>query len=298
MGYHTTVFLLIGIACCASAANQKVTSGDVIVEILGQSGKMKIWRPSSTTQVSDNATDVKPITIFLDSLTEVDQNGNPVGTSGSSKHSFNTFASQDFTFSSIKNGNLPHSNITVSYVDFQSQLSGLNSIVKLTVYIVKEDGEFVLGNDTIEVKKGEVKFSIELSNWSWCGCSKGQVTEVGAFVDVELTVQLHGSQKVTEDTDDDDKGSKKFTFGEGQNMITPKTISIDGSYVTFPTGYPKFALKGNKNSFTFRFEKFTSKALYDPTINAGELEDHDGGASVVASLLTIIVAFFTAFHFI
>ena len=40
------------------------------------------------------------ITVTMDALREVDASGNAVGTSGNPKHTFNTFASQAFSFSS------------------------------------------------------------------------------------------------------------------------------------------------------------------------------------------------------
>ena len=33
-----------------------------------------------------------------------------------------------------------------------------------------------------------------------------------------------------------------------------------------PEGYPKFELKGSKQSYTFRFPKFTDTAFYDPIV--------------------------------
>ena len=33
-----------------------------------------------------------------------------------------------------------------------------------------------------------------------------------------------------------------------------------------PEGYPKLTIQGSKNIFTFRFPKFTTKAVYDPTV--------------------------------
>ena len=60
------------------------------MQILGRSGKMT---------VSNSNLGSSSVTVTMDALREVDTSGNAVGTTGNQKHSFNTFASQDFTFS-------------------------------------------------------------------------------------------------------------------------------------------------------------------------------------------------------
>merc|ERR1719199_1075060 len=58
-----------------------------------------------------------------------------------------------------------------------------------------------------------------------------------------------------------------------------------------PEGYPKFELKGSKQSYTFRFPKFTDTAFYDPIVgfssteaDAEEAEKKDSDNSDGASL--------------
>eukprot|EP00448_Togula_jolla_P020802 CAMPEP_0170588190 /NCGR_PEP_ID=MMETSP0224-20130122/10699_1 /TAXON_ID=285029 /ORGANISM="Togula jolla, Strain CCCM 725" /LENGTH=89 /DNA_ID=CAMNT_0010911893 /DNA_START=87 /DNA_END=352 /DNA_ORIENTATION=- len=79
-------------AMTSTTAETPTTSSPVgvtTVRIQGQSGKFTL---SNSARGSE-----KDIVVTMDALRELDAQGNAVGASGSTKHSLNTFASQDFT---------------------------------------------------------------------------------------------------------------------------------------------------------------------------------------------------------
>jgi len=53
----------------------------------------------------------------------------------------------------------------------------------------------------------------------------------------------------------------------------------DGSNETknMPAGFPKLDTTGSKSTFTFRFEKFEKRVLYDPTVDVAA-DGGDGGS--------------------
>ena len=60
---------------------------------MGHSGKFKVYDAEA------GSNDTNAVTVTMGALREVDANGNAAGTSGSAKHSIQTFASQDFSMS-------------------------------------------------------------------------------------------------------------------------------------------------------------------------------------------------------
>ena len=68
---------------------------------------------------------------------EVSSQGQAVGTTGKVKHSFNSFASQDFQFSDISSGTLQ--SLSVEYFTFTCQLKGLPSTLKVYVSVPNSD---------------------------------------------------------------------------------------------------------------------------------------------------------------
>jgi hypothetical protein len=84
----THVWLALSLPLLAAAEDVLVNSGGVSVHILGQSGKMIL-----SSDEFDSA-----LTVGMDSLFELDAQGNEVGNTGppSGKHSIQTFAAQNF----------------------------------------------------------------------------------------------------------------------------------------------------------------------------------------------------------
>lgn len=116
----------------SSKINVSAQSG-VTFEPLGQSGKFKV--------ISNDTS----IMVTFDNLYELDANGDKVGTSGNVKHSIQTFASQDFTFTDQEDG--IYSNISVSSINFTSTVSDDVGIISVETYIFLEDGTVSTDSD-------------------------------------------------------------------------------------------------------------------------------------------------------
>ena len=62
-----------------------------------------------------------------------------------------------------------------------------------------------------------------------------------------------------------------------------------------PGNYPAFETQGSKQLFVFRFPKFNSKVVYDPTVYPGNADAVSGATPIYSAfplLLTIILAGF------
>lgn len=261
-------FAVISIAfglCIGLVLGQNVTNstgtgpefsyGQVRAKVLGKSGK-----------ITFNTTDAKSrVTIEFDGIQEKDSANNDVGTSGNVKHTFNTFANQDFTYSQPMNGTIY--NVSATCVTFQSQLSGLSSVFKVKLCIIHQDANVTVGNETIELRQGMLKFNFELYNWTFCNgsdCTKGQTNQIGEFIDVTVVIKGSGTAKPT--SANKPKKGDVYELGTNEQLIMSKQVEIDGVWQQMPDGYPKFISQGSKELFTIRIPKFSSKAMYDPVI--------------------------------
>jgi hypothetical protein len=147
------------------------SAGDVYVKVRGQSGKIVIGKSENPDS------DPKSVVVNFDSIQEKDVGDNIVGKSGSAadKHSFNTFANQDFTVGAIEDAT--YQDIAAKMFNFTSTINGAELAVD--VYIFTEGGNITLDGEVTPVKEGNVKFNIMIQNWDFCGsagvdCKKGQ----------------------------------------------------------------------------------------------------------------------------
>jgi len=204
-----------------------------------------------------------------DALREVDADGNAVGTSGSVKHSINTFAPQKFTFAPQEN-DITIGTATATKISFSTPFKGLEAS-KLTVdtYVITRPGHVGTDTETWGVRSGDVKFNLALADWHWCGdgadCNKGQSAQVGAFIDVDVSVKGSKAAKAS-------GGGKSVSLGGGATIELSNKVLVDGAWTTMPEGYPMIVIKGSSTTFTFRFPKFASSALYDPVISSANVE--------------------------
>jgi len=135
----------------------------------------------------------------------------------------------------------------------------------MTTMIIDADGSVTNSaaggtSETLTLKKGDVKFNIEIENWVWCTTLTG-CNGVGAFIDV--VVQVKGTGTTAD-------WSTDGTVGDlgGSTLTLSSTVTVDGATVAMPAGYPLIGGNGNnKNTLTIRFPKFTTSAVYDPVLS-------------------------------
>lgn len=232
------------------------SAAEITTDIVGKSGKIKIYDTNTIGQ------DRNAIMMTMDFLYELDASGKIVGNQGSEKHGTQTFANQQFTFSSVEE--VLYSDLTADHFSFEASIYNAGSI-KVDTYVFKEDGVITTSADeTYDVFAGDFKFSIELIDWKWCNpCSAG---ETGAFVDVGIELKGRNSEPSEDD------------LGGGIPVILSSKILADENVIDMPAGYPKIVSKdsydlngdgvkdGNgrgKKLFIFRFPKEGGADLYD-----------------------------------
>ena len=251
-------------------------------DVLGSSGKFAVSTRHTETVIQ------------IDSLYEIDANGNPVGTSGSSKHSLQTFASQEFVFGSPYEA--PYDTTVggdgigpnASILPFMSTVSDDVGQIDLKTFIFREPGTVTTDGseeETLGVATGDFKWNIKLSDWSFCGvdveCKQGQTQQVGAGVDV--TVEIKGSGNAIESSD-----GRKVELGGGIEVFVSKMLYCDDEWIPMESGYPLFTVQGSKQLWTIRLPKFNSSCTYDPLLNSGAVLAEEAATSSPSLLPSVL----------
>jgi hypothetical protein len=254
------------------AANVDMCVGDVCAKILGQSGKIDFFFDDQTIQVT------------MDSIVEVDSSGNMVGNTGSDKHSFNSFASQEFVFSELYD--TTYQNLSATAVNFTSSLVDATSIFDVQLYLFLEDGVIENHNRSYAVSRGSFKFSYNWDYWPFCTiggsgvtqCTKGGTDQEGAFLDFKII--LKGNSDAAIDTN----GTLLYT--DNSKVYMPKDYYAS-EWEVMPDGYPMEVLQGSKTEVTFRFARFGEALDYDPILNWGTGDIDNSGAASRAPVFAI-----------
>lgn len=225
------------------------------IQVLGQSGKAKITRGANSVQFQ------------VDYISEMDVSGTEVGKQGAleQKHGVNSMATQEFTFTNIIDK--VYKNVSTKEFSFDSSVNAIGKI-KVVVMIMDEDSTVGTETETWKVSAGDIKFNIELFDWSFCDpCADGTAT----YVDVGVEIKGSKQENIANQTID---------LG-GAIMELSNRIVVDGVEVNMPDGYPKTVTKGSKQLFMFRFPKFNVHALYDPVL---QLSDTSSSSSIQYSI--------------
>lgn len=255
---------------------QTDSAGNYSLKILGQSGKFTLYN-TAAGQADENK-----VTIEMDGLYEVDEDGTTVGFSGQTKHSINTFAPQEFSFEPTRT--VVVGSATGSLVVFKSNINGLGDLQVETLMIT--EGGWV-GSD--ELKVGALKFNIGFpAGWTWCdpACKTGE--KLGQFIDLWIAVKGRGGDPLQ-------SGSDSYDLGGGAKVELNSAVEIDDLDSSMPAGYPKLEVKGSKQVFIFRFPRFNSKAKYDPIVtfsSPGGPDDRATGLGAKSLLLSLLAGAF------
>ena len=214
------------------------------VKVLGQSGKIRLEHAG------------EPIVIDFDYLSEVTAAGEIVGQTGANKHSVNSFATQNFVFTPVVEE--PYLGVPARKFTFESPIHAVGHL-RVVVLLVQENATIDTGAEQWQVSRGDMKFNIELRDWTFCApCDDG----VADFI--ELGIEMKSSKEA--DTVED---AKTIDIG-GALLQLASEADVDGAKVPLPSGYPKVVAKGGKKLFVFRFPKFNSLLTYDPLLQLGE----------------------------
>ena len=265
-------FLACLLACLTPtlAVDKNLQAGGIWAKVLGQSGKIDL-APSSNV-----ASDLNRVRIQIEALRQLDSAGNTLGSGGNSKHSFNSFATQDFTFGDLED--TTYGGVKCIKLPFTSTL-GPGSKVEIQIFMFKENGTIAVGGETFAVTNSTMKFNVKLSDWVWCsnnGDCKG-TDGVGASVELDISVTSKEQAKKTADA------GKVYSLGGGAHMRLSSKIQIDGaSSWTEMTTAPALIGSNTTSKFTLKFPKFTTSVLYDPDITYASGTSGAGSGSTTA----------------
>lgn len=133
------------------AADKELGSGRVRAKIKGRSGKVEFVQKGSDGKF-DYA---KAFTLEVDYVKQKDKDGGDVG------KAVNSLASQDFTFSALKQ-NAVYQSIPAVNLNLDAFLTAPEATLKLELYIFKQAGNITFGNETFLVENGTLKILIKV----------------------------------------------------------------------------------------------------------------------------------------
>jgi len=232
-------------------------SGGVIVEVLGQSGKMRLIN-------GDNL-----VTVAMDNLYELDASGAIIGNTGPNhlKHSRQTFSSVDFTISN-ETRRTGQYGVPADAIDFSTTLLGASNL-EITTLVFLHHGEIhPTVNESWAVAGGTIKFSVQMNAWPFCDGEGGSPCQgnVGAFLEVGMEIKGSADAALPD-------GEKRFTLatnpetGANITLELSDEVMLDGLWMRMPEGYPRVETQGSKQLFKFRFPRFGAACYYDPIVS-------------------------------
>lgn len=278
-------------------------NGDLYCDVRGRSGKIALGSRKGRKQ---------KVVVNFDSMVERDASGNAIGTRGKSqtaKHSFNSFASKDFTFTPLTETSLQ--GVTAKTFNFSASLIEDTATLNVQAFLFTQNGTLSINGEEVEVRRGMLKFNTVVENWPFCtaggtgqaACNGG---EVGAFLDFGIIISSKSKpsrRNATAGARPQAKCKKpgkkhltcrvqqQFSLGDGADMGLSTQLEKDGVVETMATGFPKVEQQGSKNLVFFRFPRFNNKVMYDPTVDLGiadESDDNAAGSHGPAGLLTLL----------
>jgi hypothetical protein len=267
--------------CANKAENVDMCVGDVCARVLGQSGKIDVDYDDQTIQVT------------MDSITEVDSDGNAVGNTGSVNHSFNSFASQDFELGKLYNTS--YQNVSATAINFTASLVDATSTFKVQLYLFTEDGSINNQNESYDVSRGSFKCSYNWDYWPFCTiggsgvtkCTKGGSDQEGAYLDFKII--LKGNNEAEEGT------NGTLVYEDDTRVFMPADYYASG-WEVMPDGYPQEVLQGSKTEVAFRFARFDAALDYDPILNwgTGAVDDDNSAFSLISGPVVAITVISSA----
>lgn len=135
--------------------------GGVFCKALGESGKIMCARPREGEKRDFTDENNERVIIEFESLQERSKGGISVGKVGRKGHMFDAFSKQDFNFTDLSVGT--YQGLGVKNFNFSSSLPGPNASLTVMAYMFEESGNITFGNETSEMRKGMLKFNIQVS---------------------------------------------------------------------------------------------------------------------------------------
>ena len=134
----------------------------------------------------------------------------------------------------------------------------------------------------------DVKFNVNLSNWSFCDESTGICANSGSAAYVDIAMTVTGSAE-TPEVDEND--ASIYNLGGGVPFILSNQVIVDGIADAMPPGFPRVEqTDADGTFFVFRFPRFSETLVYDPIVGSAELKaEAEVGSSGVANKGTLLM---------
>lgn len=243
----------------ALGQDEEVSGGGISVQILGQSGKFTLYKTSL-----GKGQDPDAVTMELDSIREVLDNGETACGTGNGKHLFNQFASQAFTFETGENKAVGNDGAQATTVRFHSALeSGGSTIgtIGFEVAAFSAGGAVGPAGAGWMAREGDMKWNIDVEGWKFC-----ETVDPGSAL--EVVVKVKGKNAGSEAGAD--KESVDLGGGVSIGLTNKYSHYTAGAWTAMemPSGYPQVDAQ---NKFIFRFPVFAAdeKIAYDPFMSTG-----------------------------
>lgn len=261
-----SALLCLAVLVCVYAKDQSASGTGARVDFVGSSGKMKIY-PS-------DAKDAPWIMVSMGHLTE---------TGNGATNAITSFASQDFAWSDPVSQTVD--NVATTYVAFDSTLavgkggSVVNVPFKVETWLYQETGTAKNGNQTVEVRKDSLKFTVSIASWPF----ENPLNELTFGINIDTK----GGK--SEATKEQKSGKKEASigFGEDGSLDVSQTAIVDGVEKDIVVN-----TVGGKGKVTveFTFPHFANTLKYDPVLTAAASMTQAASVVVAAFALLAVLA--------
>ena len=259
-------------------AGKKCATGGMQFEVKGESGKMMFYQEGKRKD---------GIVVEMESLTEIDANGLPVGTGKEGKHSFKNFKKQPFSISEMVESE--YNGIKAYQSTFAANLGPGNFTVDM--FLMMANGTITNGDEEIAVTAGQFKFTFTTEGWQYCNgtaaaetdatycANKKKEPEVGEMLEFELKIKSKGKPKAKGKSGKAGKRPPKeggkhkpaeVDLGGGASLQLSSKVEVDGTWVDiYETSYVTFTvLKVYSTSPVVQWTSATTSPTNAPVVSA------------------------------
>ena len=246
-------------SCRPSQANCGAPSKEVAIDILTTDDDSDDDDDATFLKIQDRGlgkADPNAVSVGLAYLYEISESGETIPSSLLDLSAVN-FATKQLV------GPYDGGDLQARSVYFEADIKGVGRI-EMDAYFMLNDGTVTsYGNETWDVKKGDVKINLGLMDWTFCGEDGAMCgNETSAFVDVAF--EIKGSSNAPEQSEDN---RLIFNLGGNVPLLLSDAVQIDGNADKLPPGFPRAEnAQGQGTVLVFRFPRFAERIWYDPLI--------------------------------
>lgn len=221
------------------------------------------------------------ISVYVDSIAEVQQNGSPV--TGGGPHAVQSMGGVEFTVNVSNNVSLqnavPSGSVQADCLLCEGTLTGAgaSSNMSLMVCAVKNNGTIQLQDENSTVLAGQLKISFKLTSWLWSAS--------GQYLDVDVIIKVPPGRDIKRDNSTGRGGKPaKFDLGDGAVADFSTKVLTDDVWTTMPGDFPKYSKTGANHVIKLRLPRYNNSAMYDPTFDAGyQPATYDNGTDILTT---------------